>query len=198
MDRRTTLLSAVAVSAVVLAGGAAVAANIGILGAANNDSIGQLTASGGIGFADPAPTVPASTDVAQPIETVATPTPASAPASGDTELFRVGDVGLVAVVRTTDGIALVDVTPEPGWSWAPSTGADGQLVVTFAAGNDRYVFTAELGPDGMIAARVDQIVAPPAATGTTGSSATPEAESTDDDSPHHVEYEEHEGGDDDD
>ena len=193
MDRRTSLLSAVAVGAVVLAGGAAVAANVGILGAANNDSIGQLTASGGIGFADPAPAVtndPASSDGRQP-----TSGDDTAPTVADTQLFRVGDVGLVAVARTANGIELVDVTPEPGWSWAPSMAADGQLAVTFFAGNDGVVFTAEVGPDGAVAARVTQVVVPPAASDRTASASTPVPH---DDSPQHVEHEEYEGGDDDD
>ncbi len=194
MDRRTSLLSAVAVGAVVLAGGAAVAANVGILGAANNDSIGQLTASGGIGFADPAPAVtndPTSPDGRQP-----TSGDDTAPTVADTQLFRVGDVGLVAVARTANGIELVDVTPEPGWSWAPSMAADGQLAVTFFAGNDGVVFTAEVGPDGAVAARVTQVDIPPAASDLTAISATAGADHGY--SPQHVEHEEYEGGDDDD
>ena len=191
MDRRTSLLSAVAVGAVVLAGGAAVAANVGILGAANNDSIGQLTASGGIGFADPAPAVtndPTSSDGRQP-----TSGDDTTPTSADTQLFRVGDVGLVAVARTANGIGLVDVTPEPGWSWAPSMAADGQLAVTFFAGTDGVVFTAEVGPDGAVAARVTQVVVPPAASDRTATPVTAGADHGD--SPQHEEYE---GGDDDD
>lgn len=197
MDRRTSLLSAVAVGAVVLAGGAAVAANIGILGAANNDSIGQLTASGGIGFVDPAPAVtsaPAPTDVAQPTRGDIT-----ADTSAGTQRFRVGDAGVVAVVRTANGIELGDVTPEPGWSWAPSTAADGQLAVTFSAGNDGLVFTAEVGSDGAVAARVIRVVVPLAVTDPAVSPATPVTQVTDDDhGPQHIEHEEHEGGDDDD
>jgi hypothetical protein len=70
--------------------------------------------------------------------------------------------------------------------------ADGQLAVTFFAGNDGVVFTAEVGPDGAVAARVTQVVVPPAASDRTASASTPV---THDDSPQHEEYE---GGDDDD
>ncbi len=183
----------------VLAGGAAVAANVGILGAANGDSIGQLTSSGGIGFADPA--APAVTNT--PATSVVAEPAAEVPAAADTQLFRVGDVGTVAVVRTADGITLGDVTPEPGWLWAPSTTPDGHVVVTFAAGNDRLVFSAAVGPDGTVAAHVDQLAVPQATSQTASTPASPPAPASqvtddDDDDTHEVHHEEHEGGDDDD
>ena len=203
MDRRTSFITAAAVAAVILAGGTAVAANVGILNSANNDSIGELTA----------------TDVTTTLDTSTITTVGAAPGSTTTstlgttpealgQQFQVEDAAVVTVERTDAGIQLGEVIGQAGWSWTDAQASPSELTVILTSGDTTYVFTAQLAADGTISARVDQpivqeVPATPAATvpsgstqsGTTASGTTPSVRHSDGDDDHGGERE---GGEDDD
>lgn len=176
--QRTTTITAAAIAGVVLAGTAAIAANIGILTAA--DDKGQL---GAMTAMEPAPsTEPQVVDVyLDDLESTTPPEPVlatldSAPGSQD---FLVDDAGLVSIVQTSDGIRLSGVAANPGWTWKLSQESSAVLRVTFTDGRRTLELSAMGGPDGPIAAAVDEIIlttSPPsggASTPGTGTASAP-------------------------
>ncbi len=211
MDRRTSLISTAAIAAVLLAGGTAVAANIGVLGAASDDSIGQLTAAGEVGSTvDPSTSTSTSTVEATDTSGVVT---IARDASADTQGFLVEDAGTVTVRRIGGGIELGDVAASAGWSWSPEATSPSELTVTFTSSNAVYVFTAQVAADGAISARVDQVIVQQAPDVARPATATPSAsfdgserdddhddeqDDEQDDEHEDEEHEEHEGGEDDD
>jgi hypothetical protein len=196
MDRRTSLITVAAVAAAILAGGTAIAANVGVLGAAGDDPIGELTAvsvdAGGAGEPPTSVTTSAATAVT-----------ASLPPSS-TQQFQVEAAGMVTIRRVSSGIELDEVTTASGWSWALDTDGGPTLVVRFTSSDTTYVFTAEPAADGAVTARVDQVTQQPSAGTGQPAAPTPTSATGDDDEyedheyEDHDEYEEHEGGDDDD
>jgi hypothetical protein len=187
---RTRLVTIVSIVAVGLAGATAVSANIGILDAASDSSVGNVSAAGDL---TPPPTQ--VIDVYLPSETASTvpstTTPAAA-ASGVQE-FAVDVAGTVAVASTATGLRLDSVTPTTGWTWSLAQSGPAELMVTMTDGTRTLEFMASATADGSIAASVNEpIVAPAPTVNTTGYSDDDEAE---DESEHETEYE---GGEDDD
>lgn len=190
---RTTLITVAAVAGVVLAGGAAVAANIGILDAADDDELGTLSAavdlSGGTEVIDvyPGSTTSTSTD----------------DGAGATQAFTVDRAGLVTVARHTGALRVAEVVANPGWTWSVDADDAATVAVRFTDGTRTLVFTATLGADGSIAGDVSETTPPPV-VGSTGSDDDHDDDRGDDhDDDHEDEQEdehedEHEGRDDDD
>ncbi len=206
---RTSLVTAAAIAGVLLAGTAAVAANIGILNAADSSAIGDLAATdellpvAGAGI----PTVKVEAPEA-PTTTTTMP-----PASG-AQQYDIEDAGTVWIMTTTSGLALDHVVAEPDWNSTLSQGDPRSLQVDFTNGTRTIVFTAVLADDGSVAVDVTEpttvvapapanAVAPPVAGGYDDDDSyvddsyddhdSYEDESDDDDS-----YVEHDGADDDD
>ena len=193
---RTTLITVAAVAGVVIAGGAAVAANIGILDAADDDELGTLSAavdlSGGTEVIDIYPTSTTSTSIDD--------------GAGATQAFTVDRAGLVTVARHGGVLRVAEVVANPGWTWSVDTDDAATVAVRFTDGTRNLVFTATLGADGSIAGDVSETTPPPV-VGPTGSDDDHDDDRGDDDDEHEDEDEqehedehedEHEGRDDDD
>lgn len=207
MNRRTSLITAGAVTATVLAGTTAVAANIGILNSADEGPIGDLSAIADVAVTAPADQArePQVVDVyiEEPIasQIASTTVPAAAFDTGARD-FSVEDAGTVTIATTEAGLRVVAVAANPGWEWSGSEA--GPLAVTFTGADATYVFYADVAADGSVTARVEQpivqTVVVPAAPGTATGYEEGGYEDEDDGE---YEYEEddddeHEGGDDDD
>jgi len=192
LTSRTTLITAVAVAGVLIAGTAAVAANIGILNASNDSSIGALSATDDLvpstTLADDTPVLlERSTPTSAPTTTQAPTTTVAAGAS-----YVVDDAGTVSVSATPGGLALLDAAPGPGWTPTATQPDPLSLRVAFDNGTRTVVFTATLNADGTIAADVTEPVivagaAPSKPVTTPPAAATPRSdddqhESDDDDS----------------
>jgi hypothetical protein len=220
MNKRTSFITAGAVTGVLLAGTAAVGANIGILNAADNGNVGDLNAAVEV----TTPTVPTSVEpqvidvyVEEPAETTPMGTALSTTASeAITQEFAVDDAGTVSVRSTGTGVLLDGVVVAEGWSWTAGQTEQG-LEVRFTSADSEYVFYASLAEDGTIVARVDEpmvnvVQVPAGSSPATVPSNTAQSSDRDDDDPGEYddhdqeddedhedeEDEEHEGGEDDD
>lgn len=142
MNHRPALIGAASLAGVVLAGVAAVGANLGILGNADSGSIGELSA------ANVATTEPQIVDVYVD--------DTGSPQSANAQEFAVDAAGTVSLLQDGNGFRLDQVQPNPGWSWARTRASAAELEVDFRSGSATYAFIAVLNPDGTIAARVDQ------------------------------------------
>ena len=166
LTSRTTLITAVAVAGVLIAGTAAVAANIGILNASNDSSIGSLSATDDL--------LPSTTlDPGAPMvveRTAATQAPATTVA-GDAS-YVVDDAGTVSVSTTPGGLVLVDAAANPGWTPTATQPDPLSLRVAFDNGTRTVVFTATLGADGTIVADVTEPVIVAGATPNNPNAAT--------------------------
>ena len=149
LTSRTSLVTAAAIAGVLIAGTAAVAANIGILNAADSSAIGDLAATDEL---LPAP----DADVDAPIVTMAT---AEAPETtaatttvpaGVAQRYDIAEAGSVWVLATRSGIALDHVVGEEGWTSGLSQSDPRVLRVDFTNGVRTIVFTAELGNGGAV------------------------------------------------
>ena len=193
MNKRTSFITAGAVTGVLLAGTAAVGANIGILNAADNGNVGDLSAA--VEVSTPTETVPTSVEpqvidvyVEEPVDnTPATTTPSTTAPEAVTQEFAVDDAGTVSVEATGTGVLLDGVVAGEGWTWTSRQSADGELEVTFTSADSEYVFYASLAEDGTIVARVDEpivnVVRVPAASSpaTVPSNTAPSGDRNDDD-----------------
>ncbi len=157
LTSRTTLITAVAVAGVLIAGTAAVAANIGILNASNDTSIGSLSATD-----DLVPSTSMSTGVPMVVE-IATPTSTTVTTVAAGASYVVDDAGTVSVTTTPGGLALVDAAAKPGWTPAATQPDPRSLRVAFVNGTRTVVFTATLSADGTIVADVTEPVIGPGA-----------------------------------
>jgi hypothetical protein len=180
LTSRTSLLTAAAIAGVLLAGTAAVAANIGILNAADSSAMGELTATDEL-----LPAVGADVDTTiGTAETTSTSTtvPASASA-GTAQQYDIAGTGTVWVMTTRSGLALDHVVAEPGWSSVLTQGDLRSLQVDFTSGDRTIVFTAALGDDGALAVDVTEptTVLAPALTPSAGATPTTAASSQYDD-----------------
>ncbi len=219
MDRRTSLITAAAVGGALLIGSGAVAANIGVLNSAQDDSIGNLTAATAI-------EVPSSTIDAQLASVNPQDQPANATASttivdasdGAPQQFTVETAGSVTVEQTLTGLFVSDVQANDGWNWTTERTGANDLSVTFVSGDMTFEFVASIGADGLMTARVDQpivnIVQEPATSNGPNDSYENDDDDHDDDDhdddDHYDDddhdrddheddgHEDHEGGDDDD
>ena len=171
--KRTQILTAAAIVAVGISGAIAVAANVGIMNAADNSTVGGVAAA-----TDLMPTDTQVVDVyLGPDNTTAT---------GGQE-FSVDTAGTVTVSSSTVGaIRLDSVAPTAGWSWTLTQTDTSSLLVTFTNGSRTLEFTATAGTDGTITAKVNE---PVVVAATTPSQSNGGGEHEDD---------EYEGGEDDD
>ncbi len=148
-----------------MAGTAAVAANIGILNAADSSTIGDLAATD-----DLLPT--AGSDVDTPtivtVETAPSTTLASEPAAGAAQQYDIAGTGTVWVMTTTSGLAIDHVVAEPGWISTLMQADLRSLRVDFVNGDRTIVFTASIGDDGLVVVDVTEpttvVAATPAAS----------------------------------
>lgn len=146
MIRKTAAITAASIAGVIIAGGAAVGANIGILSAADNNDLGGLSAQ--------APIVSPTTEqlvIIEPIAELASSTDSS-------QTFTVDLAGEVEIDLAETGLRLGDARANQGWSWQESATVDGTIVVTFSSNGDQLVFTATGNDDGTISASVDRPV----------------------------------------
>ena len=190
MIRKTAAITALSIAGVILAGGAAVGANIGILNAADDNSLGNLSAEAPISV----PTTEADTTFAPIVD--------MSDATGSRQSFTVDAAGTVEVEAEDTGLHLVDVRTNQGWSWEETSTDSGTVTVTFTSGVDTLEFSATPNDDGTINASVDRPIITPAPTQATAANSSPNYSDDGDD---HEEYEdddhdgyEHEGRDDDD
>jgi hypothetical protein len=194
---RTSLVTAAAIAGVVFAGAVAIGANIGILNAADDSEIGSLSAAGDL--------VPADTQVVDVYLDDPTMTTSDSPAISDSAVaqeFAVDAAGTVAVIPTAAAVRLGDVAANPGWTWSLAQSDPSALAVTFTDGVRTLVFTAVLGPDGTIAAAVEEPIVSVSSTVPTAQGEDHDDDEDDDDEYEDDEHEddeyEHEGRDDDD
>lgn len=167
MNKRTAFITAAAVAGVMLAGTAAVGANIGILNAADSDNVGELSAATTVSAeADTAPSgvEPQVIDIyldepsvtADPAAASLVIEPAVVSPKSAMQRFDVDDAGTVIVAATKTGVLLDGVVAADGWSWSSEQPSATELVVTFASADSEYIFYANLALDGTITARVDE------------------------------------------
>jgi hypothetical protein len=141
MLRKTAAFTAASIAGVILAGGAAVGANIGILNAADSNALGQLSAEAPLD-------VP--TDTTPLIQTVASTD------QSNVHTFTVDIAGTVSVESTDTGLRLVEVAANPGWTWEDTTSSADAVNVTFRSGGDTLEFAAVMKADGTIEPSVNR------------------------------------------
>jgi hypothetical protein len=190
LTTRTSLITTVAIAGVIVAGGAAIAANIGILSAADSSALGELSATELVAAA------PESTLADTTTSTTSTITPAV----GATSDYVVDDAGMVSLLASDSGLTLVTATANDGWTPALSQSEPASLTVVFTNGGRTVVFSATLGADGSIVADVTE---PMSVNGSTpaGSVTIPTLASSggsyEDDDSSEESYEDHDSEDDD-
>lgn len=143
---RTGILTAVCAIAIVSAGGLALAANLGILDAADDSPLGDLEA-----------VVPAGETATTATTTATTPTTAtapSAPAAAGTQVFVVDEAGSVTIIPTATGIAVASLTPNTGWTATPDQAEPSRVHVTFTDGTTTLVFEAVGHPGDVVTAEI--------------------------------------------
>jgi hypothetical protein len=160
---RTRLITIVSIVAVGLAGAAAVSANIGILDAASESNVGNVSAAG-----DLTPPATQVVDVYLPSETSSTTSSTAAPAAdaNGVQEYTVDAAGTVAVVSTATGLRLESVMPAAGWTWSLTQTSQTELMVTMTDGVRTLEFVAATSADGTIVASVNEPIvtqAPPVA-----------------------------------
>jgi hypothetical protein len=163
LTSRTSLLTAAAIAGVLLAGTAAVAANIGILNAADNSAIGDLAATDELLPTPSAADTTLTTDAPSESSTAVT-----TPRAGAPQQYDISGAGTVWVMTTTSGVALDHVVAEPGWNAALAQGDPVSLQVNFTNGARTIVFTASAGTDGTVVVDVTEpstVIAPGPAVG---------------------------------
>ena len=180
-ERRTALITAGGIAAVVVAGAFAVGANIGILDASSDNQIGALAAAGDL--------VPTTAPAMAPITTGDGATPATA----GPQTYLVDVAGTVDVGATGDGVAVSAVVANPGWTWTAGPSDATHVQLTFTDGVRSLVFTATRA-DESIAAGVEEATSSAASA----ASATTAPSSYEDADDHDEREDEHEGRDDDD
>jgi hypothetical protein len=160
---RTNLITIASIAGVAAAGAFAISANVGILNAADNSKLGQLSAAG-------AATTPNTQVVDVYLDgsaTTATAAGVIATTAGDpaaVQRFTVDAAGTIAVVANGGSLRLDSVDPTSGWTWSLAQNQPTQLTVTFTNGTRTLEFVAGLGPDGSVTANVNEPAATAAAT----------------------------------
>jgi len=136
MNRKTAAITAASIIGVIVAGSAAVGANIGILNAADANERAPLSAVA---------------TIVSPVDS--TPSPNDVP---NVQLFTVDAAGTVAVEASEAGLRLGEIHALPGWTGQESPGSADVVNVSFVSATDALEFVASLEPDGTITARVDR------------------------------------------
>jgi len=175
-------VTAAAIAGVLIAGTAAIAANIGILNAADDSAIGELAATDSLLPAAAAGTPIVEVEAPEAPSTTSTTT---LPANG-AQQYDIEDTGSVWILTTTSGLALDHVVTEPGWNSTLSQGDPRSLQLDFTNGTRTIVFTAVLADDGSVVVDVTEpttvVAAAPTNAGTqSNAGATPVDDSYSDD-----------------
>ena len=151
MTHRSALVTAGSIALVIVAGGIAAAANVGILKAADSSAVGKLSAA--------APAAASQT------QSSSEPAPQTSPQqASDEALARVSQkyvvpkAGSVTLAVVKRGIRLVDVSAKGHWKWDLAQAADKRLTVTFKKGGSQYLLRAKVDQGGRLLARVDHPV----------------------------------------
>ncbi len=140
MIRQRAAITAASIAGVVLAGGTAVGANIGILNAADDSEMGNLSAE-----------VPITAAAADTSTTTANTEQAAS------QWYTADGAGDIEVTVDGDSVGLGAVLTNQGWTWESRPSPDGSVVVRFKSADDELVFTAEQTDDGRVAAGVERI-----------------------------------------
>ncbi len=153
MIRQTAAITAASIAGVVLAGGAAVGANIGILNAGADTDLGTLSA-----------------EVPITAEAISTTTTEDSP---DAQWYTADEGGDIEVMLDGATITLGTVLPNEGWSWQQLSTPAGSLSLELRSADDLLVFTANQLRNGEIAAEVVRIIDPTDDSATTAVSSGP-------------------------
>jgi hypothetical protein len=199
---RTRWITAAAILGVVVAGSAAIAANVGILHATERSEIGTLSATDSLLPAEQQAIAGASGDATSPPSTGSPAPAATTPADATSRTFVVDDAGSVTVVKGTDGLHLGGVATNPGWTGRLARSSPSTLVVSLTSGTRVLEFAATLEADGTLTGAVSS-PSQPTATATHPTSVASTHGDDDDEDGHrsgdaHREADEHDGGEDDD
>ena len=206
MPSRTVLAAIGSVVGVILAGTAAVSANLGILTAADSTGLGELSAVSTTMPLEPEIIDVYLDDILSGSDDPGTPNPGgSSPAASSTfEAFLVDVAGQVTIENSGDRIEVAQVASAACWTYSTSVVSATEVTVTFE-GVDTFVFGATLLPDGTIAASVDRPIViegavPAPRVGDDDYHDDDHDDDYDDDDDDDDDYDddEHEGGDDDD
>jgi hypothetical protein len=189
---RTSLITVAAIAGVAFAGTAAIAANIGILNAADDGQIGTLSAADDL---VPPVSVPAEQIIEVVIDEPTTTTRVTAVPEPEPDEhrqdFAVDVAGTLALATTENGLHIDDVVVSDGWTWTSSQENPTMLTVTFTNGGRTFVFTASLSMDGSIIADVTEPIVvmgdAPAAAASPGPAAAQSNTTSTNDSDSHFE-----------
>jgi hypothetical protein len=143
MAHRTALITAASIVAVVLASGAAVGANLGILSVADAGPVGGLTVSAATTQAGGPKVIDVYVDDTNGITS---------------QQYTVEKAGTIGVVATKKSVRLDDISVRPGWTWKLVQNAQKRLTVTFTSKSITYDFVAAVDSGGKLTARVVQPV----------------------------------------
>jgi hypothetical protein len=149
LTSRTSLVTAAAIAGVLIAGTAAVAANIGILNAADSSAIGDLAATDEL-LPAPGADVDTPTVTVASVEAPETTAATTTVPANTAQQYDIAETGSVWLLATRSGIALDHVVVDEGWTSALSQSDPRVLRVDFTNGGRTIVFTAELGNDGAV------------------------------------------------
>jgi hypothetical protein len=152
------------IAAVGITGAVALGANIGILNASNNTSVGKVDAAAELVATTAPATAPNTTTVDVYVTDPNSPTTSGAPTTtvAPGQEFAVDTAGTVTVNTIPGGITLGGVTPAAGWTWSLNQPKPTELTVTFKNGARTLEFTANLALDGTIQANVNEPIVTPA------------------------------------
>lgn len=146
--QRTRVITAASVLGVVLAGGAAVGANLGILNASASSELGSLEAADSSLVADLTPAERAAWKV-----------------------VVVGDAGSVTLSVHEGELRVVSAEAVDGWKRSIERPHEGQVRATFTNGTRTLVMLATLAVDGSVSATVEEAAASSAGTAVVASPA---------------------------
>lgn len=150
---RTSLVTAVSIIGVGLAGATAVGANMGILNSSNDGAVEDTSVPGNL-----------DTTSAQVVG-------AYLSGAGQVQRFAVDAAGVVSLIATDSEMRLDEVVPTAGWTWTLLQSSQTSLQVIFTDGTRNLVFSAKSAPGGSISTYVSEPVnRAPAVSGDDGES----------------------------
>ncbi len=157
MIKKTASVTAASIAGVILAGGAAIGANVGILQAADSGPLGELSAE--VAATTTTIDLPPTTEEFQTDSSVVdTASQETLPQAGESTIqsFAIDAAGTIDLEVAEGALVIGNVSTNPGWTWVPGQATSDTVAVTFTSGGDVFEFSAMLQPDGTISANVDQ------------------------------------------
>ncbi|MFN0026630.1 MAG: hypothetical protein ACKV2O_05495 [Acidimicrobiales bacterium] len=140
LPRRTGLITAAAVAAVITSGAAAVGANVGILNLASGTTTGKLSA-------DELTVANVATGANLQASGVTVP-------AGQPQLFQVSNAGTVSLAVLNNQLTLVAIQPAAGWTATVVESGARSLEASFTNGTRTVSFQAEAEDNGRIETEV--------------------------------------------